>query len=395
MKVLIADKMSTTAMHELEKLECEVTFSPDLSADDLPDQITDHEILVVRSTKVTSDTINTADALSLIIRAGAGVNTIDLEAASKRGVYVANCPGQNTQAVAELVIGLLIAVDRRIANAAQDLRDGKWKKKEYSNAAGLAGRTLGIIGLGAIGRAVAMAAKGLKMEVVAWSRGFTPEEARHLDIGYCESPLEAAQRSDAVTVHVAATPETENMINADFFRSMKDGSIFINTSRGSVVNDAALKNAITQKGLRVALDVWPEEPGSGSADFEDTELAAQITGTPHIGASTNQAAEAIAATVVDIVEQYLKTGTPLNAVNVRGESKGVTTLIVTHYNKVGVLAGVLSEIRNQGINIEEMSNTIFEHAAAASATIKIDGWPPQELLQHIRGMDHIIHVLEK
>ena len=143
------------------------------------------------------------------------------------------------------------------------------------------------------------------------------------------------------------------------------------------------------------MDVYENEPTAGEGEFGQTDLAAKVTGTPHIGASTNQAAEAIAGNVVEIVDQYLKTGTPLNAVNVRSESKGVTTLIVTHYNKVGVLAGVLSEIRNQGINIEEMSNTIFEHAAAASATIKIDGWPPQELLKHIRGMDHIIHVLEK
>ena len=395
MKVLIADKLSSSAVEALESLGCTITFNADLSADSLPEHIADHDVLVVRSTRVTAETINAAQALSLIIRAGAGVNTIDLESASNHGIYVANCPGKNTQAVAELAIGLMIATDRRIVNAAEELRAGKWNKKEYSKSSGLAGRTLGIIGLGSIGKAVAHAAHGLKMNVIAWSRSFTPEMEVDLDIGYCASALEVAEKSDVVSVHVAATPDTKHLCNDEFFARMKDGAIFINTSRGDVVDTPALKAAMQEKNLKVALDVYENEPGSGVGDFEDTDFAHQITTTPHIGASTDQAAEAIASAVVDIVEHFMKTGKPTNVVNVRQEPCDCSTLVVTHYNKVGVLAAVLDEIRNEGINIEEMDNTIFANSAAASATLKIDEKPPETLVARIRKIEHVIHVMVK
>lgn len=395
MKVLIADKLSASAVEALKNLGCSVTLNAELSAESLPDFIGDNDILVVRSTKVTADTIKAATSLSLIIRAGAGVNTIDLDAASSSGIYVANCPGQNTQAVAELVIGLMIAADRRIVNASQDLRAGSWNKKEYSKASGLAGRTLGIIGLGSIGKAVAKAAHALDMNVIAWSRSFTPEMEVDLEIGHADSPLEVAEKSDVVSVHVAATPETKHLCDANFFARLKDGAIFINTSRGNVVDTSALKDAIHDKGIKVALDVFENEPGSGVADFDDTEFAAHITATPHIGASTEQASEAIADAVVDIVDHHIKTGKPLNAVNIRQDVCDCSTLVVSHFNKVGVLASVLSEIRQIGINLEEMENTIFSNGAAASATLKIDKQPPQDVIERIRAIDNVIQVFLK
>ncbi|MBN1464523.1 hydroxyacid dehydrogenase [candidate division KSB1 bacterium] len=395
MKILIADKLSTLAVDALKKLGCSVTVDADITADLLPGRIEDYDILIVRSTKVTAATIEAAAALSLIIRAGAGVNTIDLEAASHRGIYVANCPGENTRAVVELVIGLMIAADRRLVDAAQDLRSGIWNKKEYGKAGGLAGRTLGIIGLGSIGTAVAQTARGLKMNVIAWSRRLTPEKAHDLDIGYCESPAVVAEKADVLSVHVAAAPETKHLCNAEFFSHMKEGAIFINTSRGDVVDTAALKLAMQQKKLRVALDVYENEPGSGKADFADVELAGKISGTPHIGASTEQASEAIAAAVVRIVEQYLHTGKPTNVVNIRQESYACATLEVTHYNKVGVLAAVLHEIRSAGINVEEMDNTIFTNGAAAGATIKIDEKPSPAIVEKIRQIEHVIRVAFK
>ena len=395
MKVLIADKLSPAAVDALKSLGCKTTIDPGATADDLPGHISDHNILVVRSTRVTADTINAAKSLSLIIRAGAGVNTIDLDAASEHGIYVANCPGENTQAVAELVIGLMIAADRRIVDAAVDLRGGKWNKKEYSKSSGLAGRTLGIIGLGSIGKAVAVAARGLKMNVIAWSRSFSPDKEIDLEIGYCPSPLEVAEKADVLSVHVAAAAETKHLCDKDFFSRMKEGAIFINSSRGDVVDTAALKDAIERKKLRVALDVYENEPGGGAAEFRDTALLKSITCTPHIGASTDQASEAIAAAVVRIVEQYINTGKPLNAVNVRQEPCACSTLVVTHYNKVGVLAAVLTEIRAAGINIEEMDNTIFRNGAAASATLKIDEKPAPEVVDKIRWIENVIQVTIK
>jgi len=390
MKILIADKLAESAIAQLKDLGAEVTVNPDLKAEDLPNAIGDNEVLIVRSTKVTRGAIEAASSLGLIIRAGAGVNTIDLECASSYGIHVANCPGKNTDAVAELALGLLITADRRIVNASRDLRAGTWRKKEYGKAAGLKGRVLGIIGLGSIGKAVVKRAQGLEMNVVAWSRSLTAEKADALGIEYCQLPQTVAEKADAVSVHLAVTPETRYFIGKDFFSRMKHGAIFINTSRGEIVDTAALKEAIKGKALRVGLDVYENEPTGGEAAFEDIELAELVSCTPHIGASTNQASEAIAQETVNIVRAYRETGTPGNVVNIQKQSPAINNLVVRHYNHVGVLAGVLDELRNAGINIEEMQNIIFEGGRAASCTMKLDDSVSPELLDKIATGKDII-----
>ncbi len=392
MKILIADKLSNSAVKALEQLGATVTVNPDASAQTLPGVIGDAEVLVVRSTQVTAATIEAAPALSLIIRAGAGVNTIDLAAANSRGIHVANCPGKNNDAVAELAIGLMIAADRRIVDATVELRAGAWNKKEYSKARGLKGRTLGIIGLGAIGKSVARRAHGLEMNVIAWSRSLTPAAAEELKIGWCATPCDVAAQADVISVHVAGNKETKQMLDAAFFAALKKGALFINTSRGDVVNTAALKAAIKEKGLRVALDVFENEPAPGVAPFADCELAALTVCTPHIGASTDQSSEAIADEVVNIVRSYSATGKPLNAVNIRAKSCATISLVVRHYNRVGVLAGVLDELRNQGVNIEEMENMIFEGGATASCTLRLDDMPSAAVLAAIKQNADIIQL---
>lgn len=393
MKILIADKLSKNAVKALEKFGAEVTFNPELTADKIPDTISNNEILIVRSTKVTAETIQAGDSLSLIIRAGAGVNTIDLEAASKKGIYVANCPGKNTDAVAELALGLLIAADRRIVNATNDLRLGNWKKKEYGKANGLKNRTLGIIGLGSIGKVLAKCAKGLEMNVVAWSRNLTEEKAAELEIGFCSTPEEVAEISDAVSIHLASKPETQHFIGEKFLAKMKSDAILINTSRGEVIDTFALKTAITEKNLRVGIDVFENEPAGGDSDFEDKELAELVTATPHIGASTNQAAEAIAAEAVRIVKAYVTTGKPVNSVNIREKSLAKINIVIRHFNQVGVLACVLDELRNEKINIEEMENTIFEGGKTASCTIKLDRTPSEAFIKKISTVKDIVQVM--
>ena len=392
MNILIADKLASSTVEALEKMGGQITVNPDLSADDLPTAIGNSEILIVRSTKVTADTINKGQNLSLIIRAGAGVNTIDLNTASERGVYVTNCPGKNTHAVAELALGLLIAADRRIAAAHQDLTAGKWRKKEYGKARGLKGRTLGIIGLGSIGQALAVRAKGLEMNVIAWSRSLSPERAEALGLEYAATPLDVARQADAISLHLAATADTKHLINEAFLSAMQPGAILVNTARGDVVDTEALKKAITEKGLRVGLDVYENEPTGGDAAFPFIDLTEIVTCTPHIGASTDQASEATAAEVVNIVAAYRKTGTPLNVVNLRASSGGGNTLVVRHYNKVGVLAGVLNELRNAGINIEEMQNTIFDGDAAASCSLTLDKKPDPDTLSIIANAEYIVQV---
>ena len=393
MKILIADKLSAKTVSDLERTGAEVVIKPGLTADELPGVLKDVEVLIVRSTKVRASAIEAAPCLSLIVRAGAGVDTIDLDCASSKGIYVANCPGKNTDAVAELAMGLLIAADRRIVNASVAMRSGAWEKKEYGKAQGLKGRTLGIIGVGTIGKAMIKLAKGLEMNIAAWSRSLTQESAAKLGIGYCADAEEVAKQADAVSVHLAANPETRHFIGEKFFKCMKDGAIFVNTSRGDIVDTRALKEAIRSKHLRVGLDVYENEPAVTEPVFQDKELAEMIAATPHIGASTEQAAEAIADEVVLIVQAYRETGKPINAVNIREKTSEGYSLVVRHYNRVGVLAGVLDELRSGGVNIEEMENIIFTGQLASNCTLKLDSKPSEELISRIRKDDNIISVI--
>ncbi len=388
--ILVADKLSPTAVAKLEGLGATVNMNPDLSADDLPGVIAEYNVLIVRSTKVTAGTLEAGRNLELVIRAGAGVNTIDLEKASHLGISVANCPGKNADAVAELAMGLIIAADRRIVDAASDLRSGKWRKKAYQKAAGLKGRTLGIIGLGSIGGALAKLGKGMGMKVVAWSRSLTEERAAELGIGYCASIDEVAAKADAISVHLAVKPETKGIINADFLGKMKDGGIFVNAARGEIVDHEALKKAIQEKGLRVGLDVFADEPTAGEADFEQTELAGLVACTPHIGASTDQAAEAIAEEAVRIVEVLMKTGRAPNAVNIRQPSDADVTLVVRYFNKVGVIASVLEILREENINVEETENFVFTGDEAAVLSLKLDHAPSDDALKLISERDHVM-----
>lgn len=391
MKILIADKMSKNAISALEKLGHTVISNPDLKAEDLPGAIGDAEVLIVRSTKVIAATIEAGKELSLIIRAGAGVNTIDLAKASEYGIHVTNCPGRNTEAVAELAIGLLIAADRRIADATADLRGGKWRKKEYGKAAGLKGRTLGILGVGSIGKAVVRRALALEMNVVAWSRSLTPEKAKELGVGFCATPADVAKAADAISLHLAVKPETKKLVNAEFLALLKPGAIIVNTARGEIVDWAALKDTLAAKKIRVASDVFDAEPAGGDDPFADTAVAAAMAAcTPHIGASTDQASEAIAEEAVRIVKVFQETGNPPNVVNIRKKTSAVINLVVRHFNKVGVMAHVLDCLRGAQINVEEMENLIFEGGLAACGTLKLDQKPSADLVKKIADGEHVI-----
>ncbi len=392
MKVLIADKMSSQTEVALRELGATLEVKPDLSADDLPGAIGDAQVLIVRSTKVTAATIAAGKKLSLIVRAGAGVNTIDVDAASQRGIYVTNCPGKNSAAVAELAIGLLIACDRRIVNATNDLRNGQWRKKEYGKARGLRGRTLGIIGMGMIGKEVVCRAQGLGMRVLAWSRSLTEAAAEELGVEYCASPLEIARRSDAVTLHVAAAAETNRLVNKEFLDALPNGAILINTSRGEVIDQGALIDAIQRKNLRVGLDVFADEPKPGEAPFADAELAKLVTATPHIGASTDEASEAIAEESVRIIRLFRETGKPVNTVNMCARTPATHSLVVRHFNRVGVLASILDLLREEGINVEEMENTIFAGAKAACCTLQLDTPPSDAIIAALTQNDAILQV---
>jgi D-3-phosphoglycerate dehydrogenase len=394
MKILVADKFPDKKLAELSSLGHCVTYDPEAKAEELPARIKDHEIIIVRSTQVTRDTILAGGSLSLVIRAGAGYNTIDVATASERGIFVTNCPGKNSVAVAELTMGLLLAIDRRIADNVADLRAGQWNKKEYSKADGLKGKTFGIVGMGQIGEAVAERARAFEMRVIAWSRSLTPERAADLGVGYCNSVVELCKEADVVSVHLAQTPDTKKMFNKEMFATMKPRAIFLNTSRGGVVDQEALKAAMREKGIRAGLDVFDPEPAGGKEPFSDEILALPgLVGTHHIGASTNQAQDAIAEETIRIVKCFSTTGEVPNCVNIARTTPAKAVLVVRHYDKVGVLAGVLDIIRRASVNVEEMNNTVFQGAKAAVAVIRLDEKPAEHVLDDIRNLaDQVIAV---
>ena len=386
MRVLVADKFEEVGLGGLRSLGCEVYYEPELEGEALGWRLRDTgaEVLVVRSTKVTAAEMDQAKSLSLVVRAGAGVNTIDLAGASARAISVSNCPGRNAVAVAELAWGLVLALDRRIPDQTADLRAGLWNKAEYSRARGLAGRTLGIAGFGAIGREVATRGLAFGMRVVAWSPSLTSARAVEAGVERAATLTDLAARSDVVSVHLALSKETRGLFGAAFFDAMRPGATFVNTSRGENVNAAALKAAISEKGIRVGLDVYEREPSGGTGAFED-EVGRMpgVVGTHHVGASTEQAQNAIASEVVRIVAAFKSSGEVPNAVNLCERSPARWLLTVRHRDRVGVLAHVFGALREAGINVQATENVVFDGAEAASARIQLDSEPARSALARI------------
>jgi D-3-phosphoglycerate dehydrogenase len=390
MKVLLADKFEQSGIAGLEAAGCDVIYQPELKDDALTAAIreTAADVLVVRSTEVTGPMLE-AGALSLVVRAGAGYNTIDVATASKRGIYVSNCPGKNAIAVAELAFALILALDRRVPDNVAELRAGTWNKKEYSKARGLFGRTLGLLGYGNIGQEVAKRAHAFGMPIVVWSRRFATGRERVADeptpMQLARSPAEVAERCDVLSVHLALNADTRALVNESVLDKLKPGSYFINTARGEVVDYDALAWAIRERGIRVGLDVFSAEPTTATGEFKDAIVSMpNVYGTHHIGASTDQAQDAIAAETVRIVSSYKDTGKVPNVVNLAKKTPATHMLVVRHRDRPGVLAHVFDHLRRGEINVQETENVIFEGARAAVARINLDGAPNDALLKQIQ-----------
>jgi D-3-phosphoglycerate dehydrogenase / 2-oxoglutarate reductase len=384
-RVLVADKFEQSGLEALAAAGCDVSYRPAVKDAALVQAVLEFqpEALVVRSAKV-SEAAMAADSLKLVVRAGAGYNTIDVAAASRRGIYVSNCPGKNSIAVAELAFGLILALDRRLPENVAALRQGQWNKGEYSKARGVYGRTLGLIGLGQVGREMIPRAKAFGLRVAAWSRSLTPEQADDWGIERKASPAELAAAADIVSVHVALNAQTRGLLGAAFFDAMKPASYFVNTARAEVIDQGALQRAIEERGIRAALDVFANEPAGGTGEFTD-QIAGLVYGTHHIGASTDQAQEAIAAETVRIVRTFKETGQVPNVVNLAKQTPATCALIVRHLDRPGVLASVLDVISAARINVQEMENIVFEGAEAAVARIHLETEPGAPVLGQISG----------
>lgn len=397
MKVLVADKMEPAGIEGLKELDCAVHHQPDLNGDTLKKALesVDPDILIVRSTKVPREILEAARRLSLVIRAGSGYDTIDVNVASARGIFVANCPGKNSIAVAELAMALILSCDRMIPDQTAELRNGKWNKKHYSGVGrGLYTRKLGIVGLGKIAHEVIHRAKAFGMNVVVWSRSLTPEAAAEMGILYADSPVEVARKADFITVHIASNPDTKGLIGKEFAQAMKPGAVLVNTSRGAVVDEDALKPLIEKNNLRVGLDVYQNEPSAGDKSFSNDIVNIEgVIGTHHVGASTQQAQLAVAEETLRIVRAFKESGEVPNCVNRLARSNATHILSVRHRNRPGVLACVFDILAAEKINVEEVENIIYHGAEATCARIHLDSEPTSLMIEKVKsGNENIIAI---
>lgn len=377
MKVLISDKISIKGVEVLKSAPgIEVDIKTDLTPDDLKNTIKDYDGLIIRSgTQVTSDIIEAAENLKVIGRAGIGVDNIDVDEASKRGIAVMNTPGGNVITTAEHTIAMMFSLSRKIPQATESMRQGKWEKKKFEGTE-LYNKTLGILGVGKIGSIVADRALGLKMKVIAYDPFLTEETANKLGIELV-SLDELYQRADFISVHVPLTSDTKDMIDAEAFKKMKDGVRVINCARGGIINEDDLTKAIKSgKVAGAALDVYDKEPPDKKPLFSlDNAIF-----TPHLGASTAEAQENVAIDIAEQIVDFLSKGIIKNAINVPSVSPEVLATIgpyISLAEKLGSLHGQLSTASIEEIHVE-YSGDVVEYDVAPITVAAIKG-----ILHHI------------
>lgn len=362
-KVLVSDSLSEEGLKVLkDEKDLQVDVKLKLPPEELKAIIKDYDALVVRSsTKVTKDIIASAQKLKVIGRAGVGLDNVDAEAASKRGIIVMNTPAGNTISTCEHTMSLMLSMSRNIPQANASLREGKWDRNKYMGVE-LYGKTLGIIGLGRIGTEVAKRAASFGMRVIAYDPYLTIERA--LDLGVELVDLkEIINRSDYITVHTPITDETKHLIGDEEFAQMKQGVRVINCARGGIINEAALLRAIESgKVAGAALDVYENEPPKDFSMFKNEKLVA----TPHLGASTEEAQVNVAIEVAKQVADALLGRGCRNAVNVPCVDPELLQIIRPYIElaeKMGLMIAQLSEGRISEVKIE-YSGDIVEHDLA-------------------------------
>ncbi|MBW2523956.1 MAG: D-3-phosphoglycerate dehydrogenase [Deltaproteobacteria bacterium] len=393
MRLLLADELDREPFEELPLLGVEVIYQPSLTAATLGDALRGAHILVVSSTRVTADVLEAAPELSLIVVTGLDVGVVDVEAASARGIYVANCSGQTASAVAETAFSLILALDRKLVEATSDLRGGRWEPARYQGARGLDGRRIGIAGLGAVGRRVLECARAFGMEAHVWSRSLTPAGARRLDVGYAATLEQLAARSDVFSIHLALRPDTRGVISRQVLEALPEEAIVVQTAHPAIVDYDALRELVAQKGLRVGLDLYPDEPsGDGGGLLELSGERGLVYGTPHIASSTRQAEKAVAGEVCRIVRAFLTEEEVPNVVNVCRNTPARFTVVLRMKDEVGVLANALNVIKRHGINVEEVTNTVFDGARAGCTKLRVSGRPTESCLQEISAFHEVLYV---
>ena len=339
-RILITDHISEEGIRKLREFG-DVEIRVGVSEEELKARIADYDALIVRSgTKVTREVIEAGTKLKVIGRAGVGVDNIDVDSATERGIMVVNAPGANTISAAEHTIGMLLSLSRKIPAANQSLKSGEWTRKKYMGVE-VNGKVLGIIGLGRVGGEVAKRAKGLGMRVVAYDPFISQDRAGELGVSLM-SFSEVLSISDFITIHAPLTKDTYHLIGKDEFEKMKDGVRIINCARGGIIDENALAEAIRSgKVAGAALDVFEREPPPADSDLLKLD---SVIVTPHLGASTEEAQRAAAIVIAEEVIRALENKPVRNAVNmiyVEEELMGVIKPYLVLAEKLGRLSAQL------------------------------------------------------
>ncbi len=393
MKILVVCTLPDFALNELRALGSELIVRPDLPSEQIAAHIRDVAILIVDRRRVPSEAVAAGQTLQMIVRAGTIVSNIALEEASTRGIFVVNCPNKDGPAIAELMLGMAIALDRRLLDNARAASEGRAPPAELLGARGLAGRTLGILGYSAISRHLVHRARGLEMSVLAWSAALTSDESRLPEVEFCAWPRELAARSDVVTVFGPPEGAETVLVNSEFVQSMRPGGLLVHVGHPGVLDEAALAAAVSAGRLRVAADIYGSE-SLGEPSRIRSRLA-EVPGvllTRYLGGSTEQARYAVAAEVVRIVRQYLLSGEVLNCVNLLERSPATWQLVLRLRDTVGVMAAVMDCIRADGVNAEEITSRVFRGARAACCNISLAERPSAEAIEAIRRLDGVLHL---
>ena len=313
LKVLVKEKVGDSGIKLLEE-HFDVDLGIDWSNEELAERIgAYHGILIRSATKMTSELIDAGENLRVIGRAGVGVDNVDVEAATRRGIVVANAPQSNVVTAAEHTMALLLALARNIPQAYASLTSGKWERSKFSGVE-LYEKTLGILGFGRIGQLVAARARGFGMRVLAFDPFVSAERYRELGVEKAENSEEIYAQADFITVHLPKTPETAGWVNAEAFAKMRDGVRILNVARGGLIDDAALKDALDSgKVGGAALDVFPSEP---ITDYPLFQGYPQVVVTPHLGASTAEATDRAGYQSAEQVVAALTGGVVSTAVNI-------------------------------------------------------------------------------
>lgn len=394
MKILVACDLPEDALRPLNSLATEVLIHPDADGPRLRELIKDVGILVVGDARVAPETIAHGKSLQMIVRAGPGPGEVAVDEASGQGVFVTHCPDQHATAVAELAFALMLALDRRIIENMEGLRDGRWNREEVGDADGLAGRTLGILGYNAVGKLVAERARAFGMHIVAWSPstagGPAPTDP---SIEFCNWPRELARKADVVTVHVGSDEARGAVVDAEFLASMKPGASLVHVGHPGAADEGALLEAVQQQKIRVALDVFTSAPAGDHARFRCSLCSLPgVVVTQHIGPLTAQARRAVAAEVVRIIREFVVTGEAIQCINLLERSPATWQLVLRVRDQVGVMAAILEAIRADGINAQEITSRVFTGAKAASCTIALDERPSTEALEAVGQLADVMHL---